>query len=572
MMHTEHLADLNLLWGTLILEELARLGAMHVCMAPGSRSTPLTLAAAKQHHLKCHTHFDERGLGFLALGLAKASQAPVVIITTSGTAVANLYPAIIEAWLTHVPLIVLSGDRPPELQNCGANQAIMQPAIFAHYAKSLNLPTPDTAIAPSVLLTSLDELVANQTQPVHINCMYREPLYPKDLNRLHPFTEYLAGLAQWQQHKLPYSRFGQVTSQSLPTTDAMMRFVHGKGVLVVGTLSPEDEPLLLIELAQKLGWPILTDGQSQLRQHPSVIGNVDQLLLQPKAKAVLEQADRVLVVGGRFISKRLISYLGDRNWHSYWQILPQQQRLDPSHQSKQIWQAKVATIAALPWPRSSEVNWAQALVTQNDALNALFVRHIDNGEFGEAQVIRAIASSRPLEQQLFVGNSLPIRLYDMFAPTSCCATTTYTNRGASGIDGVIATACGIVAHSGKTTTLIVGDISALHDLNSLSIARQLQSTLVIVIINNDGGNIFNMLPVPDETLRTDYYRLSHGLNFGYGTAMFGLHYDSADDLQSFQEAYQDALAYEGASVIEVNVSQTQACDQIAALATWVKQS
>ena len=118
-------ADMNLLWGQLILEELARLGVKHVCMAPGSRSTPLTLAAASQTQLTRHIHFDERGLGFMALGLAKASNAPVAIITTSGTAVANLYPAIVEAWLTHVPLIILSGDRPPELIDCGANQAIL---------------------------------------------------------------------------------------------------------------------------------------------------------------------------------------------------------------------------------------------------------------------------------------------------------------------------------------------------------------------------------------------------------------------------------------------------------------
>ena len=178
-MRTENTATLNLIWGALILEELARLGVQHVCMAPGSRSTPLTLAAAQQTKLQRHLHFDERGLGFMALGLAKASRAPVAIITTSGTAVANLYPAIVEAWLTHVPLIVLSGDRPPELLGCGANQAIVQPGIFANYATQVNLPTPDTHIAPQALLTTVDEAVANQTRPVHINCMYREPLYPR---------------------------------------------------------------------------------------------------------------------------------------------------------------------------------------------------------------------------------------------------------------------------------------------------------------------------------------------------------------------------------------------------------
>ena len=572
MIHTENTAELNLLWGSLILEELARLGVQHICMAPGSRSTPLTLAAAKQTRLTTHVHFDERGLGFLALGLAKASQAPVAIITTSGTAVANLYPAVVEAWLTQIPLIVLSGDRPSELQGCGANQAIVQPAIFANYAKQLNLPTPDFAISPSALLTSIDELVANQTQPVHINCMYREPLYPSAIDKLPEFSQYLSVIDTWQQTKLPYTCYGKVVSQSSPTADAIVRFAHGKGVIVVGAITPEDQPQQIIELAQKLGWPILTDAQSQLRQHPSAIGNIDQLLLQPKATALLKEADRVLVIGGRFLSKRLIAFLAEHHWHSHWQVLSHPHRLDPNHSSKQIWQASVSALCALGWPRSSQANWATSLASLNDTLNALFERHIDQGEFGEAQVIRAIAATRPLEQQLFIGNSLPIRLYDMFAPTTCCPATTYTNRGASGIDGILATACGIASHQGRATTLVFGDISAMHDLNSLALARRLTSTLVIVILNNDGGNIFNILPVPNEAIRDEYYRLSHGFTFGYGATMFGLHYDCVDDLQSFNEAYNEALAYNGASVIEVSISQNQASEQIATLAAWVKQA
>jgi 2-succinyl-5-enolpyruvyl-6-hydroxy-3-cyclohexene-1-carboxylate synthase len=154
-------ADLNLLWASLIIEELSRLGVEHVCMAPGSRSTPLTLACAANNKLTKHCHFDERGLGFMALGLAKASNTPVAIITTSGTAVANLYPAIIEASLTRVPLIILSADRPPELLDCGANQAIAQVGMFAQYAKQLSLPVPDLHLTPTALLSSLDQALAD---------------------------------------------------------------------------------------------------------------------------------------------------------------------------------------------------------------------------------------------------------------------------------------------------------------------------------------------------------------------------------------------------------------------------
>ncbi|BAJ00191.1 2-succinyl-5-enolpyruvyl-6-hydroxy-3-cyclohexene-1-carboxylic-acid synthase [Shewanella violacea] len=569
-MQIEKTAELNLLWGTLILEELARLGVQHVCMAPGSRSTPLTLAAAKQTKLQQHLHFDERGLGFMALGLAKASLAPVAIITTSGTAVANLYPAIIEAWLTHVPLIVLSGDRPPELLDCGANQAIVQPAIFSQYAKQINLPTPDLAIRPESLLAKIDEAISNQSRPVHINCMYREPLYPSTMSA--NFTKYLSTLGIWQDTSQSYVQYSSAKLQSIPSQESLARFVHGKGVIIAGTLSPKESPEALILLSQKLGWPLLTDAQSQLRQHPSVIGNIDQLLDQPKAKAILQQAERVLVFGGRLISKRLISYLAEQKWKRYWQVLPAQMQLDPSHSTKQVWLCDLHTFASLPWPRSSQVNWALQLTQVNDSLETLFQHQIDNGEFGEAMVIRSIAKSQTPSQQLFIGNSLPVRLYDMFAPMTPEYGSVYTNRGASGIDGLLATACGIAKHCKTLTTLVIGDISQLHDLNSLAIARTMKTPFVLVILNNDGGNIFNLLPIQDEKLRNDYYRLSHGLEFGYGAAMFGIAYNQVDDIEGFHAAYQDAIEFNGPSVIEVTVAQDQASQQIAKIASWVKQN
>lgn len=572
-------ADMNLLWGQLILEELARLGVKHVCMAPGSRSTPLTLAAASQTQLTRHIHFDERGLGFMALGLAKASGAPVAIITTSGTAVANLYPAIVEAWLTHVPLIILSGDRPSELIDCGANQAIVQPAIFAGYTKQLNLPTPDSAYPANALLTAIDHAIANQHQPVHINCMYREPLYPSALVTLAHVKKtasvttatYLSPLNAWFESNKPLTRYAALNGSELPSTDTLMRFVHGKGVIVVGTLSPTDNPHLIVTLAQKLGWPVVVDAQSQLRQHPGVIGHIDQLLLNPKASKLLEQAERVLVFGGRFISKRLIQYLAQQHWHSYWQVLTHSDRLDPTHQNKQVWQASVQAVCQLAWPRSSDANWALQLLPYNESLESLLKQQIDNTSFGEAQVVRAVAASQTEQHILFIGNSLPIRLYDMYAPIATNTPAIYTNRGASGIDGLIATACGVAADKKAPTTLIIGDLSCLHDFNSMALLKQMTCSFVLVIINNDGGNIFNLLPVPNENLRNDFYRLSHGLEFGYGAAMFGLAYRQVDDIESFQQAYQEAFEFNCASVIEVNVAPNQASDQIAQINQWVKQ-
>ncbi len=569
-------AELNLLWGSLILEELTRLGVEHVCMAPGSRSTPLTLAAAHQNKLKQHLHFDERGLGFLALGLAKASQSPVAIITTSGTAVANLYPAIVEAWLTHVPLIILSGDRPQELIGCGANQAISQPGIFAGYAEQMNLPTPSLDYPPQALLSELDQQVSSISSPLHINCMYREPLYCDTLTQdslFKLFNDYLAPISWWLDASDAYIKHHTSTREALPSVDEIQAFSQGKGVIVAGTLSCHDSNLELIELAQTLGWPILADAQSQLRHHPLAINHIDQLLHQKQTKALLEQAEHILVFGGRLLSKRLIAYIAEQQWRKYWQVLPHNERLDPSHKPKTLWHSNLKAFASQAWGKSSHAHWAKALTDYNEQMEQLFTDKIDNDKFGEAQVIRALAK-QPISQ-LFIGNSLPVRLFDMFSPRGV-ASNIYTNRGASGIDGLIATASGLAKHKGDATCIVLGDISALHDLNSLAIAANIDTPFVIVVLNNDGGNIFNLLPVPTEPLRKDYYRLSHGFGFAQGAAMFNLKYQSINygdeqALKRFNHAVNSGLKQAGTSVIEVKVPHNQASKQIAQLAKLIQE-
>ncbi|QDF65732.1 2-succinyl-5-enolpyruvyl-6-hydroxy-3-cyclohexene-1-carboxylic-acid synthase [Shewanella sp. SNU WT4] len=569
-MQIQHTAELNLLWGSMILDELARLGVKHVCMAPGSRSTPLTLAAANQDKLSQHLHFDERGLGFLALGLAKASQAPVAIITTSGTAVANLYPAIVEAWLTKVPLIVLSGDRPPELLDCGANQAIVQAGIFANYARMISLPTPDWHIAPQALLTQLDEAVSNLHAPLHINCMYREPLYPSALNT-DVVSDYLAPVSHWRQSQQTYCSHQTWQANALPTPQQIENFSHAKGVIVAGTLAPEQDPKQLLQLAKNIGWPLVVDAQSQLRQDDTSLYHIDSLLQQPQAIALLAQAEHVLVFGGRLLSKRLIQYLAQQPWHAYWQVLPQQERLDPSHKPKQLFHCSLTSLCQLAWPQSAQAHWANDLYTIQTTLEFGFAEHIDEGEFGEVQVVREFSADTRLKQ-LFIGNSLPVRLFDMYARPTNPELNVYTNRGASGIDGLLATACGIAKGCAGVTGLLIGDLSQLHDLNSFALAKSIDTPMVLVILNNDGGNIFNLLPVPSEALRSQYYRLSHGLTFAGVSEMFSLPYSQVTNQAQYQQAIENAFNHQGASVIEVMVSPEQASNQIAAINQYIKLS
>lgn len=227
----------NRRWAELLLEALTRHGVRHICIAPGSRSTPLTLAAAEHGALICHTHFDERGLGHLALGLAKAAAEPVAVVVTSGTAAANLYPAIVEAGLTGERLIVLTADRPPELIDCGANQAIRQHGLYAsHPALALNLPRPTADIPARWLVSTLDSAMAQLTHGVlHINCPFAEPLYGADDEAA--YRDWLTALGDWWRHREPWLReMRRTTLAQQPDWDEWRR---KRGVVIVGQVGPQ---------------------------------------------------------------------------------------------------------------------------------------------------------------------------------------------------------------------------------------------------------------------------------------------------------------------------------------------
>ncbi|MGB1272359.1 MAG: 2-succinyl-5-enolpyruvyl-6-hydroxy-3-cyclohexene-1-carboxylic-acid synthase, partial [Endozoicomonas sp.] len=327
-------STINALWSGLLIEELWRLGVWHFCIAPGSRSAPLTLACAEhQRPFQCHTHFDERGLGFFALGLSKASDHPVAVITTSGTAVANLFPAVIEARQSGVPLVIISADRPVELIDCGANQAIEQQGIFSGYpAATLNLPTPDLSVTGRWLLTSIDQTFSRSCQqglPLHINCRFREPLYPGE-NKI-DYGEYLAPVGQWLNHDKPYTAYQLPDPTDLSVPQCWHEFVTGKGVVVVGRVDREEDALPAVQLARSLGWPLLVDVQSQLHGHPETVKHGDLLLASEKGRKLFAEADRLLQIGSYLVSKRLDGFIGQHEWIHHLMLGHECRRLDPGH-------------------------------------------------------------------------------------------------------------------------------------------------------------------------------------------------------------------------------------------------
>ncbi|TNI75026.1 2-succinyl-5-enolpyruvyl-6-hydroxy-3-cyclohexene-1-carboxylic-acid synthase [Aeromonas media] len=559
-------ATFNHVWSSLLLEELYRLGVRDIALASGSRSAPLTMAAAAHAGFRRHLHFDERGLGFMALGLAKGSGRPVAVIMTSGTAVANLWPAVAEAQLTGVPLIILSADRPPELIDNGANQAIDQQGIFGRYpVYQQNLPSPTPTIPAAFVLSSVDQALARQALtpgPVHFNCMYPEPLYPGEAYL--DFSDYLAPLGDWLHSNEPWGPWQQ-GEQHCPRQPDWAALQGKRGVIVAGRIQDPAEAQRVAQLAERLGWPLLADLQSQIRFDSRNLIHMDLALQNSCFVTELARAEVLLQFGARLISKRLGQFIKHHPWQDYWLVDPQPARLDPDYRLRRRLVCTPGAFAAahpvdhrhLPWHRLAE---------RQQGISSQIRRACDR--FSELGVCHRL--TQLIQGQLFVGNSMPARLMDMLGETGKGPSRLMTNRGASGIDGLIATAFGFSLSSDEPTTLLLGDLSALHDLNSLALLGKGSRPLVVILLNNDGGSIFRMLPVPTkDALLETYYCLPHGLHFEHAAAMFGLHYRAPTTLAEFEQDYATALE-KGVTLIEIKVPSNEVAEDLKALGSLIR--
>lgn len=532
----------NRRWAALLLEALARHGVRHVCIAPGSRSTPLTLAAAANKSFICHTHFDERGLGHLALGLAKASREPVAVIVTSGTAAANLYPSLIEAGLTGERLVFLTADRPPELINCGANQAIRQNGLYAsHPALSIDLPRPTTDIPARWLVSTVDSAMARlQHGALHINCPFAEPLYGGDEQQ---YADWSATLGDWWQGSHPWLR--EMDPHQVLKQPDWFFWRQKRGVIVAGRMSAE-EGEQLAQWAELLGWPLIGDVLSQTGQP---LPCADLWLAQPQAQKLLDDAQLVVQFGSSLTGKRLLQWQEQCRPQEYWLIDDLPGRLDPAqHRGRRI-RASVAQWLELH-PAQRRSPWADELTRLADNALDTVAGHLVN-RFGEAQLAHRLPELLPVNGQLFLGNSLIVRLIDALTRLPA-GYPVFSNRGASGIDGLISTAAGVQRATAKPTLAVVGDLSALYDLNALALLRQCSAPTVLIVVNNNGGQIFSLLPTPEED-RQRFYCMPQDVEFSHAAAMFQLAYACPENWGQLLQAVEQGWRHSGATLIELQV-------------------
>ncbi len=556
--------NINAIWADLVIEQLVRCGVRCFSLAPGSRSTPLVAAIARRDDVDVSMHVDERGAAFWALGYARATGRPAAFITTSGTAGANGYPAIIEGAQSRVPLLVITADRPAELRDTGANQTIDQVKLFGDYVRwFFDMPAPDTAINPQVVLTTVAHAVYRTQRapagPVHFNAMYREPLAPTDDGQ--DYTAYLEPIQDWFANDSPF--VVSVPPRMLPHQAQIEQIAAAAneaqhGLLVVGELHTDEQRAAVSKLAQRLRWPILPDIGSGLRlgrSLPCGVPYYDQILASP-AFADTHQPDTVLHLGGGFVSKRLLQFLDRTRPRTYIVVKEHPFRYDPNHQVTQAVEADIAATCAELMPLLHQHNdpaWLHHWQHASEYASQTIEQFVgDQPALSEPAIARTITQLIPEQHALFIGNSMPVRDMDMFAVTNGSSVRVAVNRGASGIDGNVATAAGFAHGLGRPITVLVGDLTLLHDLNSLLLVRNSRVPLTVVAINNNGGGIFSFLPVAQHhELFEPYFGTPQNVSFQHAARMFDLDYHKPVSMAEFASAYQSALSSERSTLIEV---------------------
>ncbi len=525
--------NINVACAQLLLEEYARCGGRHVFATPGSRSAPLAVAAARSTNVALHMCVDERTASFAALGAVRTSGAPAVVFTTSGTAVANVLPSVVEANESGLPLLVLSADRPAELLECGANQAIRQESMFGSQVRwAFQLPVPRDGADARVWLSAMDQAMARaqgtRPGPVHLNLPLDEPLAPIDVPfRFEPAAavdRWLGQAAPWRRHHTPH-----VGLRDASALEAILCSARD-GVIVVGAIDNPEEAYHARALAQRAPWPVIADLSSGLRapvNQPRTLRHGSLLLRSASACAggVLPRPDVVLRVGGPCAWRHVDEWCASAGRLV---VAGTGTRFDPCHSAADHAPTSLAELSALEGWKDCESSASTGQWERADQLADAVLRQgveLTEGPLTEPAIAAAVLAHLPDGAVLVAGSSMPVRDLEAFGGGIARSGRCMANRGASGIDGTLATAAGASIASGEPVVALVGDLATLHDLSSLELLRRVPAPVLLVVVNNDGGGIFESLPIASHAdVVGPAFTTPHGLGFAGAATMFGLGY------------------------------------------------
>lgn len=539
----------NVLWSEIFINELVNAGVRYACISPGSRNTPLVYACVTNKKIKSFSIIDERSNGFFALGIAKSTKKPVILICTSGTAAAEFYPAIIEAYQSKVPLIVCTADRPPYLLGTGANQTIMQHNLYRNHIlwfEDAGLPKVTFRNLWYIKNIARQAFIKSSVEnkgPVHINFPFDEPLDPASLTDDVLDNEIL----NFKEINIPIS-FADNLKESidyklLKNISEKIK-LNKKRIIVVGFDNySEDFFKACIRLSNHLKSPIFADSTSGFRTtgtfRKNILTHYDAYL---KSHSFTEshQPDLIIQFGRNFTSKALTNFLSDcsceklvvnkfGDWNDPNNKLSNVLACEPESFCNEI-------LSLLKNDKSKSTRWLNDFLVIEKAAKEIKNNLLSELKFpNEIKIVEELVNALPGGAKLVVSNSLPVRDLDLVLPNTKKRITIYHNRGASGIDGIISTALGIAQASQARTYLLIGDLAFYYDLNSLLLAKKYPTPLTIILINNNGGRIFEMLHAAkmNEEIK-NYFIAPHNLDFKKIVTAFGLKHYYVKSLEDFK--------------------------------------
>ncbi|MBW4614168.1 MAG: 2-succinyl-5-enolpyruvyl-6-hydroxy-3-cyclohexene-1-carboxylic-acid synthase [Desmonostoc vinosum HA7617-LM4] len=603
--------NINQIWAYILTETLKRLGLTCAVICPGSRSTPLAVAFAQQApDIEAISILDERSAAFFALGQAKVTGRPVVLICTSGTAGANFYPAVIEARESRVPLLVFTCDRPQELRNCHSGQTIDQWKLYGNYPNwqaELALPSPDREILAYLRQTiiyswerasggGVSLKPAPNKGPVHLNIPFRDPLAPIPDVKTHDSAslqsllaqfspeEFFAGIPNTSTASTMLSTSPLSTSSPFPIPQQWQKC--DRGIIIAGvaqTQQPQEYCRAIAYLSQTLQWPVLAEGLSPIRNYadlnPYLISTYDQILRNQQLAKQLAP-EMVIQVGEMPTSPVLRNWLKATN-SQRWIIDNSDQNLDPLHGRtthlrisiedlgsreedavmRELGDAEncFETFTVSPCPRvpASSSNYLQQWCTAEKQVRTVINQTLAEMEnLFEGKVAWVVSQILPSGTPLFIANSMPVRDVEFFWQPNNLGVRSHFNRGANGIDGTLSTALGI-AHRQQSSVMLTGDLALLHDTNGFLIRNKFVGHLTIILINNNGGGIFEMLPIAKfDPPFEEFFGTPQDIDFAQLCATYGVQHELITSWQQLQQKL-NPLPNTGIRVLELQTNRKQ---------------
>lgn len=550
-------ANTNSLWSSVLVETLYRCGLKYAVISPGSRSTPLTVAFAGHSEISAIPVLDERSAGFFALGLAKQTHQPVGLVCTSGTAAANYFPAIIEASEARIPLLILTADRPPELRDCGAGQAINQIRLYGDYPVyqgEMAIPVTAVAALESMRSDIVHAFGESGFGPVHLNCPFRDPLPP------------IEDGSTSEMPKIEESFFSkiQLSQRVSRVPESRIKLTTDRGLIICGTEFPENPAEYCAQVARLSdlsGWPVLADGLSPVRNFARLQSHLItayDLLLRIKSFREAMEPETVIALGPLPTSKELRAWLTNAECELY-HVNRTGKHLDPTDSVVEVLDVEVADLcncfdfSPLESKTYAE-DWSVAEAGARGALDESF--NDSSAKEFEGQVAWSLPGWLAEKTPVFVANSMPVRDIEYFLPPNDRQLQIIASRGANGIDGTLSTALGL-AHKNQASVLLTGDLAFLHDSNGLLIRPQFEGHLTVILINNRGGGIFNHLPIAEfEPPFEAFFATPQQVDFKQLVESAGGSYAKAKSLKELP-AFLGDLSVPGIRVIEVETNRNQ---------------